>query len=81
MTTLTTKKRDDAKALLEDHQKVSDALDQVDKVTWVSVMCLANEKDNDSVEVSFHHTIARKALKEQKDWTAKELAKLGLEIK
>lgn len=80
-TTLTTAKRDDAKALLEDHQKVCDALDQVSKASWASVMCLATEKDNDSVEVNFHHTIARKALLEQKEWTEKELAKLGIEIK
>lgn len=80
MTKLTAKKRDDAKDLLEDHQKVTDALAQVSKASWGSCLCLANDKDNDSVEVNFNYSIAKRALLEQKEWVEKELKKLGIEI-
>jgi hypothetical protein len=80
MTTLTAAKRDDAKTLLEDHQLVCDALDHVGKATWATSMYLIHD-DGDDVTVNFNHTIAKKALSEQRGWIEKELAKLGIEIK
>lgn len=77
---LTTKNRDDAKSLLEDHQKVCDAIQQVGKPSYLACMSVLNEKDNDSTEVAFNYNIAKRALAEQKEWVEKELAKLGIEI-
>lgn len=81
MTKLSTKKRDDVRALLEDHQAVTDALMNVSKPSYFANMVVMNEKDNDSTDVRFNYNIAKRALTEQKAWTENELKKLGIEIK
>jgi hypothetical protein len=78
-TKLTEKKRDDAKALLEDHQAVTDAIFNLKKAAWFANMSVANNED-DFIDVRFNHKIAMKALAEQKAWVEAELAKLEIEI-
>lgn len=80
MTKLTEKKRDDAKALLEEHQLVSDALLNVGKSGFAIDMFVNKEDDGDSTEVPMQYVIAKRALIEQKAWIEKELAKLDIEI-
>lgn len=80
MTKLSLKKRDDAKVLLEDHQKVCDALTHVSKATWVSSIFVTHQDGNDDVSVDLHHELAKSALTEQKQWIEAELAKLGIEV-
>ncbi len=80
MQMLTEKQRDDVKALLEDHQKVTDALFNIGKASWFATMLVANEDDNDSADVGLNHVVAKRALTEQKIWVEAQLKKLGIEI-
>ena len=80
MTKLTEKKRDDAKSLLEDHQKVTDALFNLGKSGFNCMAFVNNEDDNDSTEVDLTHAIAKRALTDQKKWIEEQLAKLEIEL-
>ena len=81
MEKLNEKKRDDLKALLEDHQKVVDALFNLDKSQFVVTLSVSDEKNDDFTEVELHKSVAKKALTEHKNWVDSELKKLGVEIK
>ena len=81
MEQLNEQKRDDLKALLEDHQKVVDALFNLDKSQFVVTLTVSDQKNNDFTEVELHKSVAKKALAEHKNWVNTELKKLGVEIK
>lgn len=78
MIILTLKKRDDTKALLEGHQKVSDALAHVRRATWYSTLSVTHDDGNEDVIVELHYQIAERSLKEQKTLIEKELSKIGI---
>lgn len=80
MIKLTAGKRDEAKALLEDHQKVCDALKQVDKATWVTSIFLTHADGTEDLSVECRHTVAKAALVEQKGWIEAELENLGDQV-
>lgn len=80
MTKLSIKQRDDARALLDDHQSVCDALEHVSKVTWTTAMYVTHEDSNEDVVVGLRHEFAKSTLVEQKKWIEKELVKLGIEV-
>lgn len=80
MTKLSIKKRDDAKALLEEHQSVCDALEHVSKTTWIASIFLTHLDGKDDVSVELTHGLAKSVLLEQKQWIEAELAKLEIEI-
>jgi hypothetical protein len=77
---LTQKKRDDLKSLLEDHQKVTDALFNHAKSAFVTSIVVNDEKNSDFTEVEIHASTAKIALLAHKEWVDKELKKLGVEI-
>ena len=82
MIKLTEKKRDDAKSLLEDHQKLCDALLVVGKPGWERLLFLngPENRGEDNVEIALNYDLTKRTLTEQKKWTEKELAKLGIEL-
>ncbi len=77
---LTEKQRDDLKSLLEDHQQVTDALDQVKKLSWTRVLTIANSESNEFHEVSLNYNFAKAVLIQQKQWIEAELKKLGVSV-
>ena len=78
---LSIKQRDDAKALLADHQSVCDALTHVSKTTWAASIYLTHQDGNDDVVVDLHHGLAKSTLLLQKSWIETQLVELGIEIK
>ena len=78
---LTEAKRDDLKSLLEDHQKVTDALFNLPKRHFVVAITLNDEEYEDFTEVILPQSIARQTLKEAKAWVDNELKKLGVDIR
>lgn len=78
---LWTKDREDVKSLLEDHQKVTDALERGGRPTWNSVILVMNTDDNEAFEVDLGWQLARAALIAQRDWIEGELIKHGIELK
>jgi len=74
------KLRDEVIALLEDHQKVNDALLYVGRIKWTAILTLLDADNNDSVECTLHHTTAKAALLRHKEWVEAELAKRGIKI-
>jgi uncharacterized membrane protein len=77
---LTKSKRDDLRSLLEDHQKVTDALFNHAKAAFVTTILVLDEKNDDSTEVAVHASVAKKALIAHRDWVNEELKKFGVEI-
>lgn len=80
MTKLTEKKRDDAKALLEEHQQVTDALNNLGKSGFSCSMSVGNDDDNDFTDVPLRYDIAKQCLTAQKKWVEGALAKLEIEV-
>ncbi len=80
MTQLNEKKRDDLKALLEDHQNLTDAIFNLGKSTFYQAIIVAEEDGGEFTQVDIRHGIAKKVLTEQKKWIDTELKKLGVEI-
>lgn len=79
MTKLNTKKRDDVKSLLEDHQAVTDAIANNMKSSH-SANISVSDGDNDFTTVGLTHVIAKRALADQKTWIEAELKKLDIEL-
>jgi len=78
---LTEKQRDDLKSLLEDHQKITDALSMVKRSTFTRVLTIANPESSDEFyEVDLNYNFAKSALIAQRDWTEAELKKLGVAV-
>lgn len=77
---LTKKQRDDLKSLLADHQTVSDALDQVKKVSFTRTLTIASEDGDEFYEVTLNYNFAKAVLLQQKEWTEKELKKIGVTL-
>jgi hypothetical protein len=77
---INTKKRDDVKALLSDHQAVTDALVNLSKSGFVTQITVSKDDDSDFTSVDLTHFIAKRALTEQKNWIEAELKKLGIEL-
>lgn len=77
---INTKKRDDVKSLLADHQAVTDALLNAGKSIFKTEIMVSKEDDNDFTSVDLTHQIAKRALTEQKAWIEAELKKLGIEL-
>lgn len=80
MTKLNTKKRDDVKSLLEDHQAVTDAIANQAKSSFSTDINVSSDDDNDFTTVGLTHVIAKKALSDQKAWIEAELKKLDIEL-
>ena len=75
---LTHQKRDDLRSLLEQHQKVSDALFNHSKSAFVTTITVNDEKNSDFTEVEIHASTAKTALQAHKEWIEKELGKLDI---
>lgn len=73
-------KRDDLKSLLEQHQKVTDALFNHAKSAFVTILTMNDEKNNDFTEVELHASTAKAALQTHKDWVEAQLNKLGISV-
>ena len=80
MNKLSEEKRDDLKALLEDHQKVTDALFNIEKSSFVPLLTVIDEKANDSTEVILTVAGAKIALRAHQEWVEMKLKKFGIEI-
>lgn len=78
MAKLNLKKRDSAQDLLEDHQKVTDALSVIGDASYERTIFLSDDHEVRDFVVKPH--IAKRALTEQKDWIEGELKKLGIEL-
>jgi hypothetical protein len=78
--TFNEQKRDDLRSLLESHQKVCDALFNIEKTHFVIAISVTDEKNDDITEVELHHSVAKPALEAHKEWIDAELKKLGVEI-
>lgn len=76
---LTHQKRDDLKSLLEEHTKVTDALFNYAKSSFLTRIMVTDEAD-DFTEVDIHHSTAKTALLAHKAWVEAELKKIGVEI-
>lgn len=77
---LTQQKRDDLRDLLEQHQRVTDALFNHSKSAFVTTITVNDEKNSDFTEVEIHASTAKTALMAHKDWVEKELGKLGIAV-
>lgn len=77
---LTHQKRDDLKSLLDEHTKVTDALFNHAKTSFVTRITVTDEKNDDFTEVDIHHSTAKTALQAHKDWVEGELKKMGIEV-
>ena len=80
MTKLTVKNRDDVKALLEEHQQVTDALLNLGKKNFSSSLSVNNDDDSDYTTVELRYDIAKQCLTAQKKWLEEALAKLEIEL-
>ena len=81
MGALTEQKRDDLKALLEDHTKVTDALFNLPKSVFVVSISVTDEENDDFTEVTVTKAIAKKALLEHLAWVNGKLEKFGITVK
>ena len=79
MAKLNEKQRAEAKALLDDYQKICDMLHDVGRPTFtVSIQSDRDKDDFEEVQVSVKG--ARALLEAEKIWTTDELKKLGIEV-
>lgn len=69
----------EAKDLLEDYQKICDMLFDVDKRKFCLYLTSEDDK-KDFAEVVVRRSGAKALLEAEKEWTAAELKKLGIEV-
>ena len=78
--TLKAKKLHEEISLLQDYQKLVDMLEYFGRPSFQNLLTVSHESGDEFFEISLQHSIIKRALSEQKIWTATELEKRGINI-